>query len=122
MNAKSHDNLKPNDFVRPISGSESKAVSRKWIGNDRSARNHHGIVNLDERPLRIHLSWKVSPGSQVHGVGAFELDLHKLLEAQLIRRESSKPGKVRLRFWHGFDDMIYIQARPEGDALPIGQF
>ena len=95
---------------------------RTWTGNDRSARNHNGVVYLSESPLKIRLSWKSSPNSAAQFIGEFDLDLHDLLARGFVRLETGKPGGIRLRFYHGFDDVIYIQANKDSSTFPIAKF
>jgi len=94
---------------------------RNWIGNDSSARNHHGVVPLSESPLRIRLSWKRGPNDPTRLVGEFDLDLRALLSDGYVREERGTPGSIRLRFYHGMDGMIYVQTNAKGPALWIGK-
>lgn len=94
-------------------------IHREWTGNDESDRNHHGRVLLNQNPLRLRLSWRKSSGERAQLIGVFDLDLQKLLAANYIRLEAGTQDKVRLRFYHGLDDVIYIQANMEGPGLPI---
>jgi hypothetical protein len=94
---------------------------RNWTGNDRSARTHNGVVYLSESPLKLHLSWKSGPSNPARLVGEFNLDLHGLLAKGFVRSEKSKPGAIRLRFYHGLDDMIYVQTKRNGPMLPLGK-
>lgn len=94
---------------------------RTWTGNDDSHRNYHGVVHLNESPLLLHLSWKRCSAERPKFVGCFELDLDKLLQHGLIRRDSGA-GRARLRFYHGERDVIYIQAFKSSARLAVGEF
>lgn len=92
--------------------------TRTWTGNDITARNHHGPVSLKETPLVLDLRWRRSAQHQPVAVGVFKLDLPGLLKAGYVRPEKT-PGAVRLRFWHGEDDMIYIQVNSSSKKLAV---
>src|SRR6266576_3844535 len=94
---------------RGLFETDNDPIMRNWTGNDRSARNHNGVVHLSESPLRICLSWKRSPRDPARLVGEFDLDLHDLLAKGFVRTEKRKPGAIRLRFYHGLDGVIYVQ-------------
>lgn len=98
----------------------SATPTRTWTGNDVTARNHHGPVNIDESPLTIGLKWRKSPQHAAISIGVFKLDLSGLLKAGYVRKEKT-PGMVRLRFWHGPDNLIYIQVNSESRKLPVGR-
>jgi hypothetical protein len=95
-------------------------VHREWTGNDENASSHHGRVLLNPNRLRLRLSWRKSSADRAQFIGLFDLDLQKLLAANYIRLEPGTQDKARLRFYHGSDDVIYIQANMEGPGLPIG--
>ncbi len=54
-------------------------------------------------------------------VGEFVFDLSDLLARGYVRKEGSKSGAIRLRFYHGTDDVIYVQTNSKGPALRIGK-
>ncbi|MDT4896076.1 MAG: hypothetical protein QOH25_1153 [Acidobacteriota bacterium] len=95
-------------------------IHRELTGNDEDDRNHHIRVLLNPNPLRLRLSWRNSSADRGQFIGVFDLDLQKLLAANYIRLEPGTQDKARLRFYHGSDDVIYIQANMEGPGLPIG--
>lgn len=110
-------------FARTVQdSSEAGEIHRDWTGNDeKGKRSHHDRnVSLNEGLLRLRLSWKESSDAPVHFIGVFELDLRKLLAANYICISSESQDKVRLRFYHGLDDVIYIQVNNDGPGLPIG--
>ena len=109
-------------LVRRVQDTEKLGIDRDWTGNDRSARNHNGVVRLNESPLRLRLSWKESPNDPVRRIGIFELDLRKLLAERYVRIEPRVRDAIRLRFYHGMDDVIYIQTNNGGIGLPVGEF
>jgi hypothetical protein len=109
-------------FARRVQASEASNIESHWTGDDeKGRRSHHGIIALSKSPLRLHLSWRRSSRDSMQIIGIFELDLWKLLEASYIRVESGTEGEIRLRFYHGLDDVIYIQVNMKGPGLPIGQ-
>jgi len=108
-------------LVRRIEGPEVSGGKRDWTGNDESARNHNSVVRLSESPLRLRLSWKRGPNDQARLIGVFDLDLPGLLAARHVRLEPSAPNSVRLRFFHGTDEVIYIQVNSQTPGLPIGR-
>lgn len=109
-------------FARRVQDSEAGEIHRDWTGNDeKGKRSHHdGNIYLNKSPLRLRLSWKESSNAPVCYIGVFDLDLQKLLAAKYICTSSEPQDKVRLRFYHGLDDVIYIQVNNEGPGLPIG--
>ncbi len=109
------------ELARLVQDPEPGSIQRDWTGNDKSARNHNGIVDLRESPLRLRLSWKRNPDDQAKFIGVFDLDLPRLLAANYIRVEGNRPSAVRLRFWHGYDDVIYIQVNSQTRGLPLGR-
>lgn len=107
------------DFVKRVHGSEV-GIQRDWVGNDTSARNQHGVVYLNESPLRLRLSWRASREDPSKFLGIFDLDLRKLLAAGHVRLEKESRDAIRLRFYHGMDDVVYIQVNRNRPALPVG--
>lgn len=97
----------------------SSGIHRELTGNDEKDSSHHVRVLLNPNLLRLRLSWRKSSAERVQFVGVFDLDLQKLLAANYIRLEPGTQDKARLRFYHGSDDVIYIQANMEGPGLPI---
>ena len=107
-------------LVRRVDSVGGSIRCRKWTGNDESRRNHNGKVPLDQSPLTMCLSWKKSPRDPVNLIGTFELNLEGLLEEGYIRLETNSDKEVRLRFYHGWDNTIYIQTRSKEPGLEIG--
>jgi hypothetical protein len=122
MNTSDYPPSHLNHLAKRIKETEVKSVDRNWTGNDESKRNHNGVVYLNESPLTLCLSWKTAPNQNAKLIGIFELDLRKLLNANYVRPESSKPDAVRLRFYHGYDNVIYIQVNNKEPRLPVGKF
>ncbi len=91
-----------------------------WTGNDEIARNYHAVVDLGDSPLRVSLSWRKSPNHPVRLLGLFELQLMQLRKAGFIRNEPNKVNKVRVRFYHAHDGLIYVQVNSAGPKIPIG--
>ena len=99
---------------------ESSKRVKTWTGNDSENRHHHDRVNLAASPLIIHLSWKEHDKAVPQFVGCYELNLDELLKHDLVRRD--QPGKIRLRFFHDSDGVIYIQHQGSTARLAIGEF
>ena len=121
MSSDSYPRSDMKDFVRRVPTGEASNIRRDWTGNDESARNHHGKIPLMESPLRLRLSWKKSPNDSSRLVGIFDLDLKQLLKAGYIRYEPNSTDEVRLRFYHGWDNLVYIQVSSKERGLPIGR-
>jgi len=95
---------------------------RHWIGNDKNRRSHHGVVLLSENTLKIRLDWRICDASPALIVGEFDLDLNYLLTNEYVRHDRGKTGAIRLRFYHGLDDKIYIQKNLKSPAYFVGDF
>jgi hypothetical protein len=106
-------------IVEQLDAAQHPKATRQWTGNDATERNHHGAVRLDETPLVLCLRWRKAASAPIQFVGYFRLDLPALLSAGYVRHDA-QAGCVRLRFWHGSDDGVYIQVNPDAPALRIG--
>jgi hypothetical protein len=93
---------------------------RSWTGNDENGRHHHSAIPLSDSPLYLKLAWKRGSKSHPYFIGNFVLNLEGLLASGFIREESRR--RVRLRFFHDYDDVIYIQARLSEPRFAIGKF
>lgn len=71
--------------------------------------------------MTLRLSWKRSPKDSVHLIGVYELDLRRLLTAGYVRIEPKTENEIRLRFYHGYDDVIYIQVNSKEPELSVGR-
>ncbi len=76
---------------------------------------------MSESPLRLRLSWRKSKHDFAHLIGVFDLGLRNLLEAGYVRLEPRSEDEIRLRFYHDWDNMIYIQVNNKGPRLPVGR-
>jgi hypothetical protein len=121
MSAESFPPASMSHLVRRVENEEASDIRRDWTGNDESDRNHNGKVPLSESPLRLRLSWKKSPEESARPIGIFDLDLRRLLKAGYVRPEPKSENKVRLRFYHGWDNVVYIQVNLKEPGLPIGR-
>jgi hypothetical protein len=63
------------------------AKTCKWVLNDATNSNYHGVVNVNESPLYLHLSWRRSAKDPIKFVGIFRLDLTGLLQNGFVRPE-----------------------------------
>ena len=98
------------------------AISRKWVLNDATNSNYHGVVNLGESPLHLHLSWRRSARDPIQFVGIFRMDLPGLLQQGYVRPEP-KDGygpEIRLRIVRARDGDFYIQVKQDGPQLLMG--
>lgn len=121
MSSESDTRTVTSHFVRRVPSEQATSIRRDWTGNDESAKSHHGKLPLSESPLRLRLSWKKSPKDSARLVGIFDLDLKQLLKAGYIRYEPKSTSEVRLRFYHGSDNLVYIQVNAKEPGLPIGR-
>ena len=120
MSAESYPPADMDHLVRRVPNEAASNIRRDWTGNDESERNHNGKVPLSESPLRLRLSWKKGPKDSARLVGIFDFDLKELLRAGYIRYEPRSESEVRLRFYHHWDNVVYIQVNKER-RLPIGR-
>jgi hypothetical protein len=95
------------------------AKTRKWVLNDATNSNYHGVVNLGESPLYLHFSWRRSTRDPIQYVGIFRLDLPGLLQQGYIRTEpkDSYGPEIRLRIVRTRDGDFYIQVNQDGPRL-----
>jgi uracil-DNA glycosylase len=113
--------IEGDNLARRVDDSHVADVRRDWTGNDDSARNHHSVVLLSESPLRLRLSWKRGRTGKAQFIGVFDLNLPGLLAAHHVRLEPGETNAIRLRFYHGTDEVIYIQVNSQSPGLPIGR-
>ena len=121
MSAESYPPASMSHLVRRVPNEGASNIRRDWIGNDESERNHNGKVPVSVSPLRLRLSWKKGPKDSARLVGFFDLHLNQLLKAGYIRYEPKSESEVRLRFYHGWDNVVYIQVNLKEPGLPIGR-
>ncbi len=97
------------------------AKTRKWVLNDATNSNHHGVVHLGESPLYLHLSWRRIARDPIQFVGIFRLDLPGLLQHNYVRPEpkGSYGPEIRLRIVRARDGDFYIQVNQDGPRLRI---
>jgi hypothetical protein len=96
---------------------------RRWVGNDASNCNYSSRVPLGT--ITLYLWWKAGPDStpdEIKDIGAFRLDLEKLLEGKYVRWEDEKERIVRLRFRRASDNIIYIQTKTDEPRIAVGAF
>lgn len=108
------------NLVQKVPNKGASDIQRNWTGNDENGRHHHGKVRLTESPLKLRLCWRKTSRDPSSLIGIFELDLQGLLRSDYIRSEPGSENEVRLRFYHGLDNVIYIQVNMKKPALPIG--
>jgi hypothetical protein len=94
--------------------------ARRWTGNDTTERNHHGLVPFGEDLLEIILRWKTSAKATPRPIGCYRLHLQNLQKAGYL--PPAKNGHIRLRFYHGFDDCVYVEPLSQPHRLIIGRF
>ena len=95
---------------------------RRWVLRDDNGQEYHGRVSLSEDPLLLELCWKADSRGREQLVGLYKLRLAELLNGGYVRPESDSPGEseIRLRFYRGDRGVVYIQAKADRPALPIG--
>lgn len=100
-----------------------KSVPARWTIRDDNRQHYHGIVSLSNTPFYIELRWKPTSDGPEQLVGRYRLRLPELLAGDFIRFEHEGVARdsVRLRFYRGADGVIFIQARTDRPALPIGR-
>jgi hypothetical protein len=92
---------------------------RHWIGNDDFEHHYHIAIPKNQETLYLNLSWKKKSDSPAEFIGMFRLDMQELFSEGYIREDGK--DKVRLRIYHGSDDILYIQTRSGKPALAIGK-
>ena len=95
---------------------------RRWVLRDDNEQQYHGRVPLIEDPLLVDLYWKADSRGREQLVGLYMLHLTELLKGGYVRPESDSPGEpeIRLRFYRGDRGVVYVQAKADQPALPIG--
>lgn len=91
------------------------AKVRRWTLREDNNAHYHNVVYLSESPLFLELWYRESAVHNPIAVGTFRLDLKRLLDRGLIRREGGgRPGSVRLRIVRPPDGLFYVQVNSEG--------
>lgn len=93
--------------------------TRQWTGNDEIYHYYHEAIPRKEDPLYLSLSWKRKSDEPGEYIGTFKMNIEALLSKGYIRAEGEK--NVRLRIYHGEDDLFYIQTKSGEPALAIGE-
>jgi hypothetical protein len=106
-------------LIKRVDVRELPPKHRRWNGNDRSNREHHAAIDF-EKTVFLSLNWKADTNAPTQFVGAFEINLEGLLKEGFVRIEETT-GKVRLRFYHDADGIIYIQTKSGRPRLPVGR-
>ena len=108
-------------LCQKVHQSPTGAKMRKWVLNDSTNSNFHNVVNLQESPLYLHLSWRRSAKDPIQFVGIFRLDLPGLLHYGYVRPEpkDSYGPEIRLRIMRARDGDFYIQVNQNKPRLRI---
>jgi len=103
-------------LCQPVDLAPVGARVRKWVLNDANNSNHHGIVNVQETLIYLHLSWRLSARDPIQFVGIFRFDLPGLLQHRYVRSEpkDSFGPEIRLRILRARDGSFYIQVNQDG--------
>jgi len=111
--------MRDSDLCQRVEHAPTGAKIRKWVLNDANNSNHHGIVNMQEAPLYLHLSWRRSAREPIQFVGIFRFDLPRLLQHGYVRQEpkDSYGPEIRLRILRAKDGSFYIQVNQYGPQL-----
>jgi hypothetical protein len=96
---------------------------RRWVLRDDNQQHYHGVVRLSEGPAYVELRWKPSAAGAEQLVGRYRLHLAELLAADYVRfeREGEPGDDVRLRFYRGAGEVVYVQARADRPGLAVGR-
>jgi hypothetical protein len=110
------------DLCQRVENAPVGAKIRKWVLNDANNSNHHGIVNVQETLIYLHLSWRQTTRDPIQFVGFFRLNLPGLLQHGYVRKEpkDSYGPEIRLRILRAKDGSFYIQVNQDGTRLLIG--
>ena len=113
--------MRDSALCQKVQQAPAGAKMRKWVLNDATNANHHGVVNLQESPLYLHLSWRRSAKDSIQFVGIFRLDLPGLLQNSYVRIEPKRPSgtEIRLRIKHKDDGKFYIEVNDKGPSLML---
>jgi hypothetical protein len=95
-------------------------AKHKWVGNDDNGNHHHGVVNIDEDPFTLHLSWKTGSEGCKYFIGTYRLNLRALLDEGYVRWEDESQGTIRLRIEHDKHGFIRIARRQDEKGITIG--
>jgi hypothetical protein len=95
---------------------------RRVVVRDDNPQHDQGMFSLDDDPIVVALHWKRTARGEEQLVGLYRLHLHGLLEAGYVRRgrAGDAPTDIHLRFVHGERGVVYLQARSDAPALPVG--
>ncbi len=93
----------------------------RWVLRDDNRQQYEGVLRLDEEPAYIELHWKPNVRGQDQFIGNFRLHLRPLMTGGFVRaeRDGHADDEVSVRVHRGDRNVIAIQARDEGPALPI---
>jgi hypothetical protein len=110
------------DLCQRVEHAPAGVKMRRWVLNDSTNSNHHGVVRMGESPLFLHLSWRRSARDPIQFVGVFRLNLPALLKNGYVRPEPKDTygPEIRLRIVRARDGDFYIQVNQDGLRLLIG--
>jgi hypothetical protein len=110
------------EFVERVDDFPPGVHARRWVLRDDNQQHYHGVIPLSEDPAFVELHWKPDSRSREQLVGRFRLHLGALVTAGYARREGEGAAakEVRLRFYRGDRGVVFIQARKDAPALPVG--
>ena len=110
---------------RPRRRLQSHRVAERYSRSWPDANDHHYHACVPLGTITLYLWWKAGPDStpdEIKEIGAFRLDLEKLLEGKYIRWEDEKERIVRLRFYRAPGNIIYIQTKADEPRIAVGTF
>lgn len=92
-------------------------TDRSWTGRDDNNGHHHGLVPLEDSPIRIAVHWKASDKSPAKYVGNYQIDLRELIRAGFAREVN---GSAFLRF-QSSGERVEIATKRSAPALVVGK-
>ena|SRR5438105_1601556 len=109
-------------LVERVATFPTNAHVHRWVLRDDNQEHYHGLLRRVDDPTYVELHWKPDTRGQEQLVGMFRLHLARLAADGYIRPEgeTARADELRVRFYRGHRGVVYIQARHDDPALPIG--
>lgn len=114
--------MRDQDLCQRVERAPADVKMRRWVLNDATNSNYHSVVNLEESPLYLHLSWRCTARDPIQFVGIFRLNFPGLQQKGYLRPEpkDSYGPEIRLRIVRARDGGFYIQVNQNGPRLLMG--
>lgn len=109
------------DLCEPVQTAPIGAKIKQWTLRVDNNSHHHGVVRIDESPLYLELSYRLTATSPVKRVGLFRLNLPGLLRDGYIRFEPANASgpELRLRIIRSVDGVFFIQVNQKSPSLQM---